>query len=233
MKVLVVDDEPVARRRLVSMLAEIDGVEAAVEAGDAFEALERLDETGPDVLLLDIRMPGEDGLWLANRRRPLPPIIFTTAHSEHALEAFDAGAVDYLVKPVRRERLERALGRVRARGSAAAPVEAGSASPGARVVAREGAHTFLFSAADIARFFADDKYTCFRHGEREFLIEESLSALAERLGGDGFFRTHRAELVNLRRVRALRGAVLELDTGEIARVSRRTLPRLRRALEAI
>lgn len=112
MKVLVVDDEPVARRRLMRILERIDGVEVAGEAANGVQALERIRELMPDVVLLDIRMPGMDGLEVASKIDELPPIIFTTAYDEYAVQAFEANAVDYLLKPVQAERLESALAKV-------------------------------------------------------------------------------------------------------------------------
>jgi DNA-binding LytR/AlgR family response regulator len=243
MRVLVVDDEPVARRRLVRMLEGMADVEVAGEAADGAQALARIEALRPDAVLLDIRMPGLDGLTLARTHEGLPPVIFTTAHEAHAVEAFEACAVDYLLKPVGRARLAQALAKVRLRGADHASVvrllgelrERGRQAEERRIVAREGDSLRIFDAAHITRFFAADKYSVFVSEGKELLLEESLNALEERLGPHGFLRVHRAELVSLRHVRALHaepgGAHLELTDGQRARVSRRTLPALRRALE--
>jgi DNA-binding LytR/AlgR family response regulator len=242
-KVLVVDDEPVARDRLVQMLRELDGVTDVTEAADAADALASIEAARPDVVLLDIRMPGEDGMTFARRHDDLPPIIFTTAFDEHAVDAFEVHAIDYLLKPVRRARLDKAIRRVSTRSSEerattralldrlVAPPAPASAL---RIAARIGDTVHLFDAADIARFYAADKYACFRHAGREYMLDESLSTLERRLEPLEFLRVHRAELVSLRHVRAVRtegaSAVIELDSGETARVSRRYLPVLRRAV---
>lgn len=113
MRVLVVDDEPLARRRLIRLLGKIHETEVVGEAANGEEALARIREKDPDVVLLDIRMPGVDGLRLVSENRDLPPIIFTTAYDEYAVQAFEANAVDYLLKPVQSARLEVALGKVR------------------------------------------------------------------------------------------------------------------------
>lgn len=244
MRILVVDDEPVARRRLIDILGTIDDVEVAGEAANTVETLARISELHPDVLLLDIHMPGEDGMSFALRQPDLPPIIFTTANDDQALAAFEASAVDYLVKPVRRRRLVDALSKVRRRtdnDDVAATLERllsrTRQAPSARISARQGDTTYVFDAREIPRFYASDKYTCFHHEGREYLLEVSLSSLDERLREHGFLRVHRSELVSLAHVRAIRGeesggGVVELSSGEQSRVSRRALPGLRRAIRA-
>jgi two-component system, LytTR family, response regulator AlgR len=242
-KVLVVDDEPVARDRLVQMLRELDGVTSVTEAADSADAMVAIESARPDVVLLDIRMPGEDGMTFARRHVDLPPIIFTTAFDEYAVDAFDACAVDYLLKPIRRARLEKALRRVPTRSDdervaarelldrLLVPRAAESA---VRIAARIGDAVHLFDAAEIPRFYAADKYACFLHAGREYMLNESLNTLERRLGSLDFLRVHRAELVSLRHVRVVRtegtSAVIELESGETARVSRRYLPALRRAV---
>jgi len=241
MRVLVVDDEPVARRRLIRMLARIDGVELAGEAGDGQQAREQIAALSPDVVLLDIHMPRLDGLTLARTTPDLPPVIFTTAYDQHAVDAFEVSAVDYLMKPIKQARLEQALAKVRR----------GDVDPGrivgllerlvepdrkaaSRIVAREGDLLRMFDARDIARFYAADKYAVFVSQGREYLLEESLSSLEERLRPFDFVRVHRGELICLDQVVSLRadgsGGVVELRDGQMARVSRRHLPALKRAL---
>ena len=222
MRVLIVDDEPLARARLVRMLAKVDGVSVAGEAGDGVEALARIDALAPDLVLLDIHMPGLDGVSLA-RRPDLPPIVFVTAHPEHAVPAFEVAAVDYLLKPVAQARLEQAIARARARPA-----------PPVRVRAHTRLGARLVPAEEVACFSARDKYSVFVHDGEELLLEESLSALEARLGPLGFVRVHRAELVNLHRARGLYsdGArlVLELDDARRVPVSRRMAAKVRRHL---
>jgi DNA-binding LytR/AlgR family response regulator len=242
--VLVVDDEPLARRRLVRMLGRIPGVSVAGEAGDAEAALARVRADRPDLVLLDIRMPGLSGLELAASAPDLPPIVFTTAYDRYAVEAFEADAVDYLLKPVEKGRLESAIEKARRRaraldraGLAALLRKLERGAPGrepARLSARCAGTTRLFAAAEISRIRADSKYALFRHDGREFVLDESLNALEARLAGEGFLRVHRAELVNLGHVRALHsqdGAVcVELSDGQRAPVSRRMLAELKERL---
>jgi two-component system LytT family response regulator len=245
-KALIVDDEPLARSRLARLLADFDDVSIVGEAANADEALASIRSQEPDVVFLDIRMPGPSGLELAASADDLPPIVFTTAHDEFAVEAFDAAAIDYLLKPVQKKRLARALERVRARHAPAGKGDVADqmrdvlrkvlgGEDGCRICAQEGTSTHLFDARELGRFYASDKYTVFQHEGREYLVEDSLNDLEKRLVPHGFFRVHRAELVNLRRVRTLhndaQGATLVLADGQVARVSRRLLGELKRALE--
>jgi two-component system, LytTR family, response regulator len=243
MRVLVVDDEPVARRRLIRLLGQIEDVVVAGEAEDGNQALERIAALAPDLVLLDIRMPGLDGLTVA-RRRDLPPIIFTTAYARHAVEAFEVAAVDYLLKPIETARLREAIERARRteRGSDGSRLDEvleklgrGSVRP-PRLIARRGDSSWLIDPRDVSRLRATDKYVVVRQGERDLLLEESLAELEEKLSPYGFCRVHRGEIVNLDHVRAvhrtLRGLVLELADGARVPVSRRRSVEIMRRLES-
>lgn len=238
MRALIVDDEPLALQRLRRLLNELGGVEVVGEATDAEGALRLVGLAGPDVLFLDIRMPGLDGLALAARYSNLPPVIFVTAHDEFALQAFDVGAVDYLLKPVRPERLAQALERakVRAPGDRADQrfLEAQAHRGPPRVVATHRGETWLFDARNITRFWSSDKYSLFLVDGAEHCSPESLVELEARLGAHGFLRVHRGELVRLTAVRGLvaKDGVheVELTDGQRARVSRRLLASLRQRL---
>lgn len=241
LSVLIVDDEAIARRRLRRMLERIPGIKVAGEAGDADEALERVGDEVPDIALLDIRMPGIDGLELAERLPEAVHINFATAYDEYAVRAFDAAAIDYLLKPIEQNRLEQAIDRARRLDR---PVErreltkilrevSGREEP-PRVAARRGDAIQLFDPRRIARFHSEDGYTVFRHDGRNYLLDESIVSLAARLKAWGFVRIHRAEMVNLHQVKALRRlddtTVVELADGQRATVSRRHLAGLKKAL---
>jgi DNA-binding LytR/AlgR family response regulator len=246
-RALIVDDEPLARGRLARMLGRIADVEVVGQAADGVEARALVARLTPDVVLLDIQMPELDGLGLA-AEGGLPPIIFTTAHRDHALRAFELAAVDYLLKPIEQPRLEAAIERVRARvaprlGAAAlravTEVVGSSASTSAttptRLAATAGGVVRLFDPAELTRLWASDKYTLLTHGGREHVLDESLAQLEPLLAPHGFVRVHRAELVSLAAIRGLRpepdgGATLELSDGQRARVSRRSLPALKAKL---
>lgn len=232
MKVLVVDDEEPARRRLVRMLERLGGIEVVGEAADGEQALALVRERAPELLLLDIDMPEMDGLELAELPG-VPLVIFTTAHAEHAVRAFEVAAVDYLLKPIARERLAEAIERARARVG-----RAGVASPVAdsppRITARSGGTVHVIDASEITRFHATDKVTIFIHEGRELVLDDSLAALEERLSPHGFFRTHRSELVSLAAVKALHtdggSTRVELRDGSRAAVGRRVVAELKRRL---
>jgi len=239
MKVIVADDEEPARRRLTRLLARESGVEVVGQAATGDEALTVIQRASPDAVFLDIRMPGMDGLTLAHLHTPLPPIVFVTAYQEHAVAAFEVNAVDYLLKPVRPERLAAALARVAARGGAPAGTGAvfsalGSAAESTRVVSSLRGELHIFDAREVSRFWSSDKYTVFIADGAEQVTEEPLAALEERLRPLGFARVHRAELINLARVKTIRGGegphVAVLDDGQRARVSRRSLGALKAAL---
>jgi DNA-binding LytR/AlgR family response regulator len=227
--VLVVDDEPPARRRLAAMLARTGRTETIREAVNADEAAAILAGHRLDVVFLDVRMPGKSGLELARGLGARPVVVFTTAYSEHAVEAFDTAAADYLLKPVAATKLARALDRAANRLADATDYEP-------RITARTGALVRVFPAIAIARFTTADKYTAFWIDGTEHLIDEPLGTLEHLLGPWGFVRVHRAELVQLARIRALHRrrltAELVLDDGQRARVSRRLLPALRKHLRA-
>ena len=237
MKVLVVDDEPLARVRLRALILELMPAAAIVEAADGASAVVAVGQTRPDVVLLDIAMPGMSGLDVARQIAGRTPVIFVTAYDAHAVEAFEAAAVDYLLKPVSRGRLESALARVRERDLGVvverlrAVEQTLKPAPPPRITAHCGDATHIFEPKEIARFSAGEKYVSFRVGGKEFLTETSLSTLEERLASQGFVRVHRSELVQLATVRTLRrgaeGVVLELSDGQIVPVSRRHFHALR------
>ncbi|WP_437756924.1 LytR/AlgR family response regulator transcription factor [Sorangium sp. So ce1389] len=256
-RVLVVDDEALARARLVRMLARVEDTEVVGEAATGAQALERARELHPDLLLLDVDMPGLDGFGVAEAVGA-PLVVFTTAHAQYAALAFEADAVDYLLKPVVQERLERALEKVRQRvrarsvmatsarppepspvtaapaaGERAAEAAAG-VSTAALLTVHDGGKVRFFDPLRVTRFRADDKYTAFLLDGEEHLLRESLSTLEERLAPFGFVRVHRAELVRANAVRALTpdagGALLHLSDGQTVSVSRRSLPALKQAL---
>lgn len=242
MKVLIVDDEPLARLRLRTLLADLPelGAEVVGEAGDAEEALALA--AAADVVLLDIRMPGPQastsGLRLAAALKllPRPPaLVFVTAHAEHAIRAFDLEAVDYLTKPVRRERLAAALQRVRQR---LAPATA-AAPAGPVLVVIDRGRVLRIPAAEVLYLKAELKYVTLRTAAHSHVIDEALSDLEQRLGAD-FLRIHRNALVARRAIRALElhgadgdgWAVRVAPLDEWLAVSRRQVAAVRSALAA-
>lgn len=209
MKVVVADDEPLARERLRALLAEQPDVELVAEAADGHAALHACAEHAPDVVLLDIAMPGIDGLETARHLaafEPRPAVVFCTAYDAHALSAFEAAAVDYLVKPVRAERLAAALERARifAAGRRGAGDATGAGKRRTHLCARLRGSLRLIPVDDVHYLQAEEKYVVVHHARGEDLIEESLKSLEEEFAGR-FVRIHRNclvarhEIVELRR----------------------------------
>lgn len=202
LKVLIVDDEPPARERLRSLLVEIPDTEVVGEAINGQQSLERAHELVPDVVLLDVRMPGMDGIEVARHLNALaepPAVIFTTAFDEYAVNAFDAHAVGYLLKPIRKEKLAAALARA---GRLTRPQLQKIAATGAEkrrthIAARRREGLRLIPIEEVQFFFAEQKYTTVRHVNGEDLIEDSLRALEEEFD-DAFVRIHRNALVSVR-----------------------------------
>jgi two-component system response regulator AlgR len=202
LKVLIVDDEPPARARLRSLLAEIEDVEVAGEASTAREALSHTHDLAPDVVLLDVRMPGMDGLEAARHLNVLaepPAVIFTTAFDQYAVEAFEAQAVGYLLKPVRKEQLAAALTRAGrlTRVQLQKLAAAGDAGRRSHIGARNREGLRLIPLEEVQYFLADQKYTTVRHLKGEDLIEDSLRLLESEFG-NSFVRIHRNALVGVK-----------------------------------
>jgi len=207
-RVMIVDDEPPARARLGRMLAELPDVTVVGEAANGRDALAGAARLLPDVVLLDIRMPGMDGIEAARHLNTLeepPAVVFVTAHDEHALAAFEAQAVGYLLKPVRQEHLARAIHRA-ARVAALQLLRVAEQSQLGRrrqqICARLGDKLRLIALEDIYCFSADQKYVTVRHRGGSDLIDESLRALETEFAPD-FVRIHRNSLVAARHVAAV------------------------------
>ncbi len=210
MKIVIADDEPLARERLRSLLAEQPDAEVVAEAGDGHEALHACAAHDPDVVLLDIAIPGIDGLEVARHLQafePRPAVVFCTAYDAHALSAFDAAAVDYLVKPVRPERLASALQRARALAAGRQRDSIAGDESGKRrthLCARLRGSLRLIPIDDVHYLQAEEKYVVVHHARGEDLIEESLKSLEDEFG-ERFVRIHRNclvarhELVELKR----------------------------------
>lgn len=243
LRVLLVDDEMLARLRLRSLLEAIDDprTEIVGEAADAQEAWVQADAA--DLVLLDIALPGASGLALARRllALPQPPaVVFVTAHAEHALTAFDLEAVDYLTKPVSRDRLQAALRRVAQRRGLPGPEPSGDAPV---LVVNDRGRVLRLPVSEVLYLKAELKYVTLRTADRSYVLDDALADLEQRLG-DGFLRVHRNALVARAAVRELarRAGDDDPDAGgegwavrvapadEWLAVSRRQLAAVRQAL---
>jgi two-component system response regulator AlgR len=201
LRVLIVDDEPPARERLRSLLAELDDVEVVGEAANGHEALRETHDRAPDVVLLDVRMPGMDGIEAARHLNVLdepPAVIFTTAYDQYAVDAFDAHAVGYLLKPVRKEQLATSLARAgRLTRAQLQKLAAGEEARRTHIAARHREGLRLIPLEEVQYFLADQKYTTVRHVNGEDLIEDSLRLLESEFGA-AFVRIHRNALVSVK-----------------------------------
>ena len=207
LKVLIVDDEAPARDRLARLVEETDGYRVVGQAANGLEALDRVADTRPDIVLLDIRMPEMGGIeaarHLSGMEQP-PAVVFTTAYDQYALEAFESEAVGYLLKPVRRRRLERALKHAGRLSSNQLKSLGGSdrAAPRKHISARVGDSLRLVPVEEILFFRADQKYVTVHHKGGEEIIDDSLKSLSEELAPD-FIRIHRSLLVAVSAIDAL------------------------------
>lgn len=205
MRLLIVDDERPARDRLRRILEEEDQYEIVGEAGNGLDAIAMAARLEPDAVLLDIRMPGLTGIETAHHLNSLeqpPAVVFTTAYDEYAVEAFEARAIGYVLKPVRRRRVVAALqqaAKVAVNTLRDAAADAKLSAPRQHVCARSHGELKLIPIADIRCFCADQKYVRVEHENGEVLIDESLKSLADEFG-DRFVRIHRGALVAVDRI---------------------------------
>jgi len=248
LRVVVVDDEPLAREGLVEMLQALSDVEVVGVHADGVSALEAMNADTPDVLCVDIRMPGLDGFDVVAALDPerMPAVIFVTAYDAFAVRAFEVNAVDYLLKPVTTERLGAAIARVRDRRNPDAVLTserlasllegmAPSRRVGAaRLIVREVGRIVVIPVSDVDWIEGADYYARLHAGARSHLIRETLASLERRLDAT-FFRVHRSAIVNLGRVRAVEAAdrgdgVAVLSTGARVRVTASRREELERRL---
>jgi two-component system, LytTR family, response regulator AlgR len=243
LRVLIVDDEPLARSRLRTLLGDCTEprVEVVGEAANAVQAMELVPRADCDLVLLDIHMPGADGMALAGALRQLvapPAVVFVTAHAEHAVHAFELEAVDYLTKPVRLERLQQALQKVQ-RATSSGDGAAEAQGLGEALIIQERGRSERVALSDIVYLKAELKYITVRTAEKEHIYDGALSDLEQKYG-HLFVRVHRNALVARRCVRAVEkvndpvegeGWVVRLDgVDERLSVSRRQLAAVREAL---
>ena len=209
MNILIVDDEALARSRLRTLLSDCADTQrfTVAEAASAADTLAQLGPTGGrafDLVLLDIHMPGQDGLALAHTLQTLPhppAVVFVTAHADHAVSAFELDAVDYLTKPVRRERLQQALAKAQ-RSTRPAPAPVPSVPEGEVLLIQDRGRTERLPLVEVLYFKAEQKYVTVRTAARSYIMDGALSELESRFA-PRFLRIHRNALVARRAVRAL------------------------------
>ena len=208
LRVVVVDDEDLARGYLCELLAIHPDIHVVAQCANGFEAVKAIVETSPDLLFLDVQMPKLDGFEVLELVNPAqaPVVIFVTAYDQYAMRAFDAQAVDYLLKPFGAERFERALERARARlgerralPEIAAQVRAGAGRP-QRIVVKDGTRVHVIPVARLDYVTAEDDYVALHSEGKSYLKQQPIAALEELLDPACFVRIHRSAIVNLERV---------------------------------
>jgi two-component system LytT family response regulator len=243
---LIVEDEELARRRLAEMVAADGRLELVGEATDGAAAIEQIDSLRPDLLFLDIDIPGPSGLEVLDAVRHEPELIFTTAFDRFAVTAFELAAIDYLLKPFSQERfrtaVERAILAMERAGEDGVPRATARArtaldsSPLRRLFVPHRNRTLPISVDSIRRFEGEDDYVAVYDGQRRYLIRSRLKDLERRLDPDDFVRVHRSHIVNLEYVAALRPydrnrLLVEMDDGTRIIASRSRSVALRRRME--
>jgi two-component system LytT family response regulator len=230
MKAMIIDDEPLARRELGRLLLVFPWVEIVGEAGQVMEAAEKIEGLTPELLFLDIQMPGGSGFDLLARLDHLPQVIFTTAHSEHAVRAFEVNALDYLLKPVEPERLAAALTRIKHGSGTQAPF---AGAPLEQLFVRDGPRCWFIPLREVRLLTADGNYVRLLWGKLQPLLGRPLTLLEQRLDPKRFFRANRSQIINLDFIESVEVGVngrlhVQLrDGGPEVEISRRQARRFR------
>jgi two-component system LytT family response regulator len=232
MRVLIVDDERLARKELSSLLSQMKEIEIVGEAVNADDAISKIKELQPDLLFLDIQMPGKTGFDLLQELENAPDVIFTTAYDEYALRAFEVNALDYLLKPIQPERLKDCLGRIQKKQTKEDSSEEGAEGNQSKlgvndqVFVKDGDRCWFVKLKDVRLFESDGNYIKIYFDNVKPMIHKSLNALDERLDERSFFRASRKHIINLHWVESIEswfngGLMVILKGGEKIEVSRR------------
>jgi two-component system, LytTR family, response regulator len=228
MRALIIDDERLARSGLRRLLKEHPEVKVVGEAANPDEANRAIQKELPDLLFLDVEMPGGSGFDLLEKLEDVPAVIFTTAYDEYAVRAFEVSALDYLVKPITAERLTAALGRAQ-RALAAIPRERSNVEGGStvhQIFVRDGDRCWIVRLNDISLLESEGNYTRLHFGSNAPLIFRSLTAIEQRLSRTTFFRANRSQVVNLSWIEAAENDIdgrlsVKLRNGKKIEISRR------------
>jgi two-component system, LytTR family, response regulator len=231
-RAIIIDDERLARNELKKLLLDFPEIEVIAEAANAAEGVERIDSLNPDLIFLDIQMPGKTGFDMLSELERAPNVIFTTAYDEYALKAFEVNALDYLLKPVEPKRLADALQKLQIEEDKEPlsdhniSVNRSILSEHDQVFVKDGERCWFVKLSDIRLFESVGNYAKVYFGPNKPLILKSLNALEERLDEKVFFRANRKHIVNLRLIEKIEpyfngGLLLEMKGGEKIEVSRR------------
>ena len=232
MKAIIVDDERLARQELKTMLAEHKDIEVIAECANANEAKEKINQLKPDVVFLDIQMPGKNGLELAQELHPLPELIFITAHDEYALRAFEVNALDYLLKPFQPQRLAETLKKLYLKEEEAPQDFRTILTDDDQVFLKDGERCWFVKLANVRLFESEGNYVRVIFENNRPLILRSLNNLEQRLSPASFFRASRKHIINLKWVENIEpwfngGLMVKLRGGEQIEISRRQSVKLK------
>ena len=227
-KALIIDDERLARNELRKLLQEYPDIEVVGEAANANEGIEKIESLNPDIVFLDIQMPGKTGFDMLTQIEKAPHVIFVTAYDEYALKAFEVNALDYLMKPVEPKRLADALLKVKLKDEEEmlSYNNRGMLHEDDQVFVKDGERCWFVKLSEVRLFESVGNYAKIFFGNNKPLILKSLNALEERLDDKVFFRANRKHIINLRMINKIEpyfngGLLLDLNGGEKIEVSRR------------
>ena len=241
MKVIIADDEELARVLIRESLQAVEGAEIAAECANGFEAVKAIGELQPELVFLDVQMPKLSGFEVLDLIGREIPVIFVTAYDEYAMKAFDAHAVDYLLKPFSQERFLKAVERARQRLGERTPAAelAQAARPAgtfaARLVVKDGSRVHIIPVEKLDSVEAQDDYVALRSEKKTYLKQQTISSLEQELDPEKFVRIHRSHIVNIERIARIEpytrdSRVVVLADGTQIRVSRAGMARLRTLL---
>lgn len=230
MKVIIVDDERLARKELQSLLEKFSTVEVLAECDSVASAIEEIEKLKPDLVFLDINMPGKDGFALLEELDYIPEIIFVTAYDEYAIKAFEVNALDYLLKPIQSERLEEAINKFNSNEI----VQNNTQKLGLndQVFVKDGERCWFVKLSDVPMFESEGNYVRVYFDNNKPLILKSLNNLANKLDENVFFRANRKFIINLNWVESIEswfngGLMVKLKTGSKVEISRRQASKLK------
>ncbi|MFZ6050811.1 LytR/AlgR family response regulator transcription factor [Halocola ammonii] len=236
MKSIIIEDSRLARSELKNLLSEIPEVEVVAEAANAEEGIEKIAEFEPELIFLDINMPGKNGFEMLEELDELPKVIFTTAYDEYAIKSFEYNALDYLLKPINPERLKKAIKKCVENEPPSQKKDSGEElGEDSRIFIKDGEKCWIVRVGDVRMFEVCGNYSRVHFEKNKPMILKSLNQLEEKLSTKTFFRANRQEIINLNYIKNVEpwfnGRLkLELTEGEEVEVSRRQAIRLRELL---
>lgn len=232
MKALIIDDERLARKELSNLLARHEHIKVVGEAANADDAEEWITKERPDLLFLDVNMPGRSGFELLETLDHTPQVIFVTAYDEHALKAFEVNALDYLLKPIDPDRLDAAVNKLRIANADDDVARRSTLREADQIFLKDGEKCWFVTLRDVRYFESEGNYVRVRFNDQKPLVLRSLNKLEEKLDPSVFFRINRKHIMNLRWVESIEpwfsgGLMVKLRTGESLEVSRRQASRFK------